>query len=159
APPLRVAGNLPYNAASPMLSHLGRLYAEGLRFADATLMLQREVADRLLAEPSTREYGVLSIRVQQVATVEQLLVIPPGAFRPVPRVQSPLVGLRSAEPQPAARDAQVFDGLVNAIFTRRRKTLQNALHAFAAPGSISSAEALAATGIDGRRRPETLSLD
>jgi 16S rRNA (adenine1518-N6/adenine1519-N6)-dimethyltransferase len=156
AKPLRVAGNLPYNAASPMLFALARLYAGGLPIRDATLMLQREVADRLVADAGTREYGALSIRMQHVATVEPLLAIPPGAFRPVPKVHSMLVRIRYHAPQPEPRDPGVFESLVHAVFTRRRKTLQNALRVFTEPGAALAA--LEAVGIDGRRRPETLSV-
>ncbi len=78
----RVAGNLPYNVASPILFKLLDLHASGIRLVDATLMLQHEVAERLTASPGGREYGVLAILVQHTADVERLLTLPPGAFRP-----------------------------------------------------------------------------
>src|SRR5262245_15920397 len=78
-PPIRVAGNLPYNVGSPILFKLIELYDAGLPLTDATLMLQREVADRLTARPGTKEYGVLSVLVRLSATVERLLSLPPGA--------------------------------------------------------------------------------
>jgi 16S rRNA (adenine1518-N6/adenine1519-N6)-dimethyltransferase len=155
---VRVVGNLPYNVASPILFKLMELYAAGLPMADATVMLQREVADRLLARPGSRDYGVLSVRIQHVADVDRLLVLPPGAFRPAPRVHSAVVRLRFHPDEPAARSRQAFAALVQAVFTRRRKTLANALLAFAPAAKTSIGGALSRSGIDGRRRPETLEV-
>ena len=155
---LRVAGNLPYNVASPILFELADLYAGGLPIADATVMLQREVATRLAAAPGTGEYGVLSVLMQHVAGVEVLLKLPAGAFRPAPNVLSALVRLRFHRPDPPVADPIVFAGVVQAVFTRRRKTLANALRAYepAARGSI--ARLLSAAALDGGRRPETLTV-
>jgi 16S rRNA (adenine1518-N6/adenine1519-N6)-dimethyltransferase len=154
--PLRLAGNLPYNAATPILFRLTELYARGAPFTDATLMLQREVAARLAAAPGTRDYGVMTVLIGRVARVQPLLMLPPGAFRPVPRVDSALVRLRFHPPDVPARDDQMLTALVRAIFTRRRKTVANALLAFAAASRLSPALALERAGIDPRRRPETL---
>ncbi len=156
--PLRVAGNLPYNVASPMLFKLLELHASGVPLVDATLMLQHEVAARLVATPGGKEYGVLSILVQHTADVERLLSLPPGAFRPPPRVRSALVRVRFREPRPPADDPETFAALVQAIFTRRRKTLANALLAFPLSSWLSPAAALERAAIDGRRRPETLAV-
>lgn len=156
--PVRVAGNLPYNVASPILFKLAELFAGGLGLVDATLMLQREVADRLVADPGTREYGVLSILIRHSADVERLLVLPPGAFRPAPKVQSALLRIRFHAPKPAARSQETFVALVRAIFTRRRKTLGNALLALPAATPLALADALERAALDGRRRPETLSV-
>jgi 16S rRNA (adenine1518-N6/adenine1519-N6)-dimethyltransferase len=156
--PLRVAGNLPYNVASPILFKLLELHASGVPLVDATLMLQHEVADRLIAPPGGKEYGVLSILVQHTADVERLLSLPPGAFRPPPKVRSALVRVRFREPRPPADDPETFAALVQAIFTRRRKTLTNALLAFPMSSRIPPAAALARAALDGRRRPETLAV-
>jgi len=156
---IRVSGNLPYNVASPILFKLAELYAGGLPIADATVMLQREVADRLAARPGTSEYGVLSVLVQHVARVELLLKLPAGAFRPPPKVLSALVRLRFHAPDPPVADPIVFAAVVQAVFTRRRKTLANALLAYAPMARGSAAGALAAARIDGRRRPETLTVE
>jgi 16S rRNA (adenine1518-N6/adenine1519-N6)-dimethyltransferase len=156
--PLRVAGNLPYNAASPIMFKLADLFAAGAPIGDATLMLQREVADRLVATPGTREYGVLSVLLQHVATIDILLKLPAGAFRPAPKVLSALVRLRFHPPQPAVASPQAFTGIVRAVFTRRRKTLANALHAVDTAGPGSLGPVLEKAGLDGRRRPETLTL-
>jgi 16S rRNA (adenine1518-N6/adenine1519-N6)-dimethyltransferase len=158
SPPLRVAGNLPYNVASPILFKLLELHASGVLLVDATLMLQHEVAERLTASPGGREYGVLSILVQHTADVERLLTLPPGAFRPPPKVRSALVRVRFREPRPAPADPKAFAGLVRAIFTRRRKTLSNALLAFPPSARLPPAAALALAALDGRRRPETLTI-
>jgi 16S rRNA (adenine1518-N6/adenine1519-N6)-dimethyltransferase len=155
AAPLRVAGNLPYNAASPILFKLLDLVDEGLPIMDAVVMLQREVAERLTARPGTKEYGVLSVLIGHRADVARLLALPPGAFRPPPKVHSAVVRLRFHPPRPLPRRPEVFEGLTKAIFTRRRKTLANALQAYRSEGL---ADALRRAGLDGRRRPETLAI-
>jgi 16S rRNA (adenine1518-N6/adenine1519-N6)-dimethyltransferase len=121
-------------------------------------MLQREVAERLIAEPGTKDYGVLTVLIRHSAEVRRLLVLPPGAFRPAPKVQSALVRLRFHRPDPGVRDPTMFASMVQAVFTRRRKTLANALAAFETRGRLSTRQALVRTGLDGRRRPETLSI-
>jgi 16S rRNA (adenine1518-N6/adenine1519-N6)-dimethyltransferase len=153
---VRVAGNLPYNVASPILFKLAELFAAGTPIVDATVMLQREVADRLSALPGTREYGVLSVLMQHVADVELLLKLPAGAFRPPPNVLSSLVRLRFHAPRPPVADPIRFATVVQAVFTRRRKTLSNAL--LAHTDAAHAARALEVAGLDGRRRPETVSV-
>ncbi len=158
AHPVRVAGNLPYNVASPILFRLIDIFDSGIPLADATLMLQREVADRLLARPSTKEYGVLTVLAGISADVQRLLNLPSGAFRPAPKVQSALVRLRFHPPHPRPRNRELFTRLVQAIFTRRRKTIENALLAFRPGGRPAILEALAGSGIAAGRRPETLDI-
>jgi 16S rRNA (adenine1518-N6/adenine1519-N6)-dimethyltransferase len=156
----RVAGNLPYNVASAIMFKLVELHAAGVPLVDATVMLQREVADRLVAAPGSKEYGVLSILIQHRADVETVLKLPAGAFRPPPRVLSSLVRLRFRGPQPAVKDEAIFARLVQAVFTRRRKTMANALLALDGSNLAATrpADALAAAELDGTRRPETLSI-
>ena len=157
---LRVAGNLPYNVASPIMFRLLELHAAGAPLLDATLMLQREVADRLVAPPGSKEYGVLSVLIQHRADVETVLKLPAGAFRPPPKVLSSLIRLRFRQASPPVADAAVFERIVQAVFTRRRKTLSNALLALdqgPAP-TLRPSGALAAARLDGSRRPETLSV-
>jgi 16S rRNA (adenine1518-N6/adenine1519-N6)-dimethyltransferase len=156
---VRVAGNLPYNVASPILFKLLELHAAGVPIVDATLMLQREVAERLTASPGGREYGVLSVLVQYAADVGLLLALPPGAFRPPPKVRSSLVRVRFRAPNCPARQPAVFTAMVQAVFTRRRKTLANALLAFPGTVRLRPGAALDQAGIDGRRRPETLTIE
>jgi 16S rRNA (adenine1518-N6/adenine1519-N6)-dimethyltransferase len=160
APPatLRVAGNLPYNVASPILFTLVALHRAGIPLADASIMLQREVADRLIAVPGTKEYGVLTVLIGQAARARRLMALPPGAFRPVPKVESAVVRLEFHAPEPAAVNPDLFAALVQAIFTRRRKTLANALKAFSLSATVLPAAALKAAELDGGRRPETLSI-
>jgi 16S rRNA (adenine1518-N6/adenine1519-N6)-dimethyltransferase len=157
---LRVAGNLPYNVASPIMFKLVEIHAAGVPLVDATLMLQREVADRLVAPPGSKEYGVLGILIQHRADVETVLKLPAGAFRPPPKVLSSLVRLRFRAPQPEVKDEAMFERVVQAVFTRRRKTMTNALLALedGRPVALRPAEALSAAGLDGSRRPETLSI-
>lgn len=155
--PVRVAGNLPYNVSSPVLFQLVRSADEGRRLRDATLMLQLEVADRLVAAPGTGDYGVLALQVGLAADVDRLFTLPPGAFRPPPAVTSALVRLRFRPPAHAV-DPAVFERLVRGMFRQRRKTLLNALTPVAATFGRSAAELLARAEIDPRRRPETLSL-
>ena len=160
AAPCRVAGNLPYNVASPIMFKLVELHAAGIPLIDATLMLQREVADRLVAPPGSKEYGVLSILIGHAADVETVLKLPAGAFRPPPKVLSSLVRLRFRAPDPPVRDLTMFGRIVQAVFTRRRKTMANALLALdegVAP-RLRPSEALAAADLDGSRRPETVSI-
>ncbi len=156
--PSRVVGNLPYNVSSPILFRLLEVYRATGALVDATLMLQREVADRITAAPGTGEYGVLSISVQMHADVRRVLALPPGAFRPPPRVHSAVVHFRFRPPAVALADHRVFEAMVRSIFTQRRKTLQNALGPFAASHHRDAGAALGSVGIDPRRRPETLQL-
>jgi len=156
--PIRVAGNLPYNVASPILFKLASLYAEGAPLTDAHVMLQREVADRLVATPGTGDYGVLTVLLGHTAEVGRVLSLPPGAFRPAPKVHSSVVRLRFHPPDPPVKKGQVFTDVVRTVFTQRRKTLANALSAFPKRGRESFKEALARADIDGTRRPETLTI-
>jgi len=155
----RIIGNLPYNVSTPILAALLAANARGGRFVDATLMLQREVADRLASRPGSRDYGVLAILTQAYVDVTRLLALPPGAFRPVPKVQSTLVRLTFGAPKIAPRLAGAFDLLVRSIFMQRRKVLANALKPLAEATGVPVAAALAAAALDGRRRPETLQLE
>ncbi len=156
--PLRIAGNLPYNISSPILFKLLRAHREQVPLADATLMLQREVADRIEAQPGTKEYGTLSIFVQRRARVRRVLNLPPGAFRPAPKVHSAVLRLDFREPEVRVADEATFESLVRSIFTQRRKTLSNALRRFAEERQVDPRGAIASAGLDGIRRPETLQL-
>ena len=156
--PARVVGNLPYNVSSPMLFRLVDAQRTSGRFCDATLMLQREVADRLTASPGTGEYGVLSILVQLHCDVRRVLALPPGAFRPPPKVHSAVVHFRFRPAAVDIADSAVFESMVRSMFTQRRKTLSNALAPFATARRANPRAALAHADIDPRRRPETLQL-
>jgi len=155
---IRVAGNLPYNAAAHIILKLLSATRQGIALADATLMIQREVADRIEAAPGTKDYGTLSIFVQLRASVTRLLTLPPGAFRPVPKVHSAVIRLAFRDPVVTMRDERTLEALVRSIFTQRRKTLSNALRRFADAHGIAPRDALARSSLDGTRRPETLQL-
>lgn len=156
APPrrFRIVGNLPYNLTSPILFRLVELQQRHGLFTDACLMMQREVADRVAARPSTKAYGVLSILLARHARASRLLDLPPGAFSPPPKVRSSIVQLTFAPPEVRVSDERLFEQLVKAMFSHRRKTLGNALRAFDA----TAPAVLALAQIDPRRRPETLQV-
>jgi 16S rRNA (adenine1518-N6/adenine1519-N6)-dimethyltransferase len=157
--PVRVAGNLPYNISSPILFRLlGGWCGMTSPWIDATVMVQREVGDRMAARPGSRDYGVLSISVQLHAEVRRVLTLPPGAFRPSPKVHSAVVQLRFRPPTVRLRDERLFEEMVRSVFTQRRKTLANALSPFASVRHADVRDALAVAGIDGGRRAETLQL-
>ncbi len=158
AQPVRVVGNLPYNISTPILFTLLHTAANTGGITDASLMLQREVADRLRAGPGSREYGVLSILTHLHADVVPVLSLPPGAFRPPPKVSSAVVQLRFRPPAAALQDEALFTRMVRSVFTQRRKTLRNALAPFAEACGLPAAVALEEAGLDGQRRPETLHL-
>jgi 16S rRNA (adenine1518-N6/adenine1519-N6)-dimethyltransferase len=121
-------------------------------------MLQEEVAARVMAPPGGRDYGPLAIAVQLRADARRLLALPPGAFRPPPKVRSALVGLGFRAARVEIADEALFERVVRAVFTQRRKTLANALQPFAAAHGTVAHDVLARAGLDGRRRPETLDL-
>jgi len=148
---LRVVGNLPYNISSPMLFHLA---GSGARLRDVHVMLQKEVVDRMSARPGTPEYGRLTVMLNAKFAVQRLFVVPPGAFRPPPKVDSAvarLIPLRDRAPSIA--DPDLFARVVGAAFSQRRKTLRNALSALCTPAQLVAAQ------IDPAARGETLGVD
>lgn len=147
---LRVVGNLPYNISTPLLFTLLR---QAPIIDDMHFMLQREVVDRLVAEPGGRNYGRLTVMVSLACECEKLFDVGAGAFRPPPRVTSALVRLRvRREPLAEISDLPTFERLISHLFSRRRKTLRNSLR-----GQLDEA-GLRALGIDPQARPETLDL-
>ena len=154
---LRVCGNLPYSVASPILAMVLRS-ARAARFRDAVLMLQREVADRVVAEPGTRDYGPLAILTMLHATARRSLQLPPHAFRPPPSVRSTVVTLTFRDRVGGPPDPARFDAFVRQLFTRRRKQLANALPPVGDRANRDPASICRAAGIDPSRRPGALSL-
>ncbi|PKM42948.1 MAG: 16S rRNA (adenine(1518)-N(6)/adenine(1519)-N(6))-dimethyltransferase [Gammaproteobacteria bacterium HGW-Gammaproteobacteria-1] len=146
---LRLAGNLPYNISTPLIFHL---LDQARCIDDMHFMLQKEVVERLAAKPDTSDYGRLSVMVQFRCKVEQLFIVPPGAFTPAPKVESAIVRLEPYAEPPVNVDASVLEKLVAQAFGQRRKTLRNTLK------GLLDAEAIEAAGIDPQRRAETLSL-
>jgi 16S rRNA (adenine1518-N6/adenine1519-N6)-dimethyltransferase len=147
---LRAVGNLPYNISSPLLFHL-ESFAD--RLADVHVMLQKEVVARMTAEPATPDYGRLTVMLQATFRMTRLFVIPPGAFRPVPKVDSAFVRLVPlGADKPLIADEALFSRIVAAAFGQRRKTLRNAL------ASICNESPMRALGIDPGARGETLGV-
>ncbi len=147
---LRVVGNLPYNISSPLLFRLAD-FDDFLR--DLHVMLQREVVARMTAEPGTPDYGRLTVMLQVKFAIRRLFVVPPGAFRPAPQVDSAiarLVPLGGAKPH--IGDPPLFARVVAAAFGQRRKTLRNAL------SEICDEAAIRRVGIDPGVRGETLAV-
>ena len=156
--PLRVVGNLPYNVSSPILFRLLHAAGEGRVFSDATLMLQKEVADRLVAPMGTSDYGTLAIQVALLADVDRLLTLPPGAFRPPPKVTSAVVRLRFRPPSDDVGDLATFERVVRGVFLQRRKTLANAFVPVASTFGRSAAEVIERAGLDPSKRPQELTV-
>jgi 16S rRNA (adenine1518-N6/adenine1519-N6)-dimethyltransferase len=147
-PPLRIVGNLPYNISTPLLF---RLLAQHEAIADMHFMLQKEVVDRMTAEPSNKTYGRLTVMLAAVAEVEKLFDVGPGAFQPRPKVWSAIVRLRpTLTPRFDIGAEGVLRMLVTAAFSHRRKILSNGLKGFLSPQEIE------ACGIDSQLRPEAL---
>jgi 16S rRNA (adenine1518-N6/adenine1519-N6)-dimethyltransferase len=148
---LRIVGNLPYNISTPILFHLAG-FADQVR--DMTFMLQKEVVMRMVAEPGTEEYGRLSVMLQYRFRMGRLFDVPPGAFRPAPKVMSSIVRMA---PLPAeqlgARDEALLGRIVAAAFGQRRKTLRNTLREFIDDAGLES------LGIDPGLRGEKLSVE
>jgi len=143
--PIRLVGNLPYNISSPILFHA---LDHATAISDMTFMLQKEVVDRMAAAPGSKVYGRLSVMLQAWCEVTSLFVVPPGAFRPPPKVDSAVVRLVPRDPATVGIiDPKHFADVVRAAFGQRRKTLRNALNGvvdeagFAAAGVRSDARA------------------
>jgi 16S rRNA (adenine1518-N6/adenine1519-N6)-dimethyltransferase len=153
---LAVVGNIPYNLTSPILFHL----LAAPRPARITLMVQREVADRILAEPGTKAYGALSVGVRTVATVAFQFAVPAGAFRPRPKVDSAVIRITPIRPAPLSPEAEVgVRDLTRALFQWRRKQLGKILRDhpdLRVPGARVPV-LLEALGVSPEQRPETLS--
>jgi 16S rRNA (adenine1518-N6/adenine1519-N6)-dimethyltransferase len=151
--PTLAAGNLPYGIATALIA---RMLRHPVRVPRAAFLVQKEVADRLLASPGGRDYGALSVVVQARAEVVPLGRVKAGSFRPPPKVDGAFVGLSVVPPPlpPAAMEG--FEATVRAAFGQRRKTLRNALGA--AWGRPAAEAALAAAGIDPGARAEELGV-
>ena len=146
--PLRIVGNLPYNISTPLLF---RLLQQRAAIGDMHFMLQKEVVERMAAQPGGKEYGRLTVMLAVYAEVEALFDVGPGAFQPRPKVWSAIVRLRPARgPRFDIGDDGVLRTVVTAAFSHRRKTLRNGLK------TLLTAEDIEACGIDPGARPETL---
>lgn len=146
---LRIAGNIPYNITSPILFHLLDHRAV---IRDATLMMQREVAQRLASPPGSKLYGIPSVLFGVLADIEVLFDVPPGAFFPRPKVHSTVIRLTPLDaPRYPVDDFEYFRRMVRAVFGQRRKVLRNSLRTFCGgePSGVPP-------GIDTGARPEDL---
>jgi 16S rRNA (adenine1518-N6/adenine1519-N6)-dimethyltransferase len=147
---LRVVGNLPYNISTPLLFHLADASAS---VRDMHFMLQKEVVDRMVAEPGTGDFGRLSVMLQYRFDMERLFKVPPGAFSPAPQVDSAIVRLLPKAPaQLTARDQTLFAKLVATAFGQRRKMLRNNLR------ELVDEAGLEAAGIAPTARAEELAV-
>ncbi|MDG2526331.1 16S rRNA (adenine(1518)-N(6)/adenine(1519)-N(6))-dimethyltransferase RsmA [Stenotrophomonas sp. HITSZ_GD] len=148
--PIRLVGNLPYNISSPILFHA---LDHAAAIADMHFMLQKEVVDRMAAAPGSKVYGRLSVMLQAWCEVTSLFVVPPGAFRPPPKVDSAVARL---VPRPASQvgidDRRRFADVVRAAFGQRRKTLRNALN------GVCDARHFEAAGVRPEARAEQLEV-
>lgn len=147
---LRVVGNLPYNISTPCLFHLLR-YRHLID--DMLFMLQREVVTRMAAAPGSADYGRLSIMLQYHCEVESLFEVPPGAFKPAPKVTSAIVRLRPHRQLPVtAGNPALFERVVREAFSQRRKTLKNGLK------GLIKETGLQQLPVDASQRPDQLSI-
>ena len=147
---LRLVGNLPYNISTPILFHVLE-HAESI--IDMHFMLQKEVVDRMGAGPGSKTYGRLSVMLQAVCEVQPLFDVPPGAFRPPPKVDSSVVRLLPRDPKSVGiNDPALFERVVRDAFGQRRKTLRNALQA------ICTSEQIVAAGVRPELRAEQLEV-
>jgi len=152
--PITVCGNLPYHIAAPIIF---KACAARGAVARAVVMVQKEMADRMVAGPGTKTYGAMGVMLQSYATCRLVVNAPAGAFTPSPKVDSAVVKLDfTAPPALDLPDEEHHRAVVHAAFGQRRKTLRNALRAVYADDAVAAA--LAACAIDGQRRGETLSL-
>ncbi len=152
---LRIIGNIPYNITSPILFHVLD-HREAV--ADATFMMQKEVARRLVAVPDTKDYGILAVFCQLFADVKLLFDVSHNAFYPKPKVTSSLVQLViRTSPRYKIVDEQFFRRMVRSVFSKRRKTLRNSLAYFGEEENIAIPTASIASDL--QRRPENLTLE
>ncbi len=154
---LKVVANLPYNISSRIIF---RCLEDRDIFSSLTILLQKEVADRLTASPGTKEYGILSVLLGVNASVVKSFDIPPHAFFPRPKITSTLVRVEIRHPPPVqVTNPALLTDIVKTAFGRRRKTLRNTLKNLRSPGVTPDliSDAAASCAIDLSRRPETLS--
>jgi 16S rRNA (adenine1518-N6/adenine1519-N6)-dimethyltransferase len=154
--PIAVCGNLPYHIAAPLVFRVIEA-REVVRCA--VVMVQKEMADRIVAAPGTKAYGALGVMIRTYADVTIVAKVGAGSFAPAPSVDSAvikLVPLPGGAPRVAIADAEHYSRVVHAAFGQRRKTLRNALRAVFEDAAVDAA--LSASGIDGGRRGETLEI-
>ena len=154
--PLKIIGNLPYNISSQVIF---KLIEERNHINRAILMLQKEVAERIVSGPGSKAYGILSVVTGYCADITRLMDMPPGLFRPSPKVTSTLIKLEFRKPVIAAKDFAFFKNIVRQAFQQRRKKLINALKGLASFSQDEILYALEVCGIDPGYRAEVLSIE
>jgi 16S rRNA (adenine1518-N6/adenine1519-N6)-dimethyltransferase len=154
--PWLVAGNIPYGITSPLLR---KLLAEPGLVEAAVLMVQREVADSLLAEPGSKVYGALTVGVRAVADVEAVLTLSPSRFRPPPRVWSTVVRIRPRPDAPGAVERAAVERVAKALFGGRRKQLRAALRRAELVPDDRLEEAAEVLGVPPTARPEQVTVE
>ncbi len=153
----KVVANLPYNISTEVLFRLIKVHD---RISRMTLMLQKEVGDRLAAAPDCSDYGVTTVLLGLWFDIHREFIVPPGCFHPCPKVDSAILTFSAlAAPRAEVGNEDVFRSVVKSAFSMRRKTLANCLKSAECTINTDLAELLAACDIDGRRRGETLSLE
>jgi 16S rRNA (adenine1518-N6/adenine1519-N6)-dimethyltransferase len=154
--PFKVVANLPYYITTPIIM---RFIESGLPVVSLTVMVQKEVADRLASPPGSREYGAISVAVQYRSAVTRLFAVPAGAFSPPPRVESAVLRLDMLEkPAVAVCDEAMFRKTVRGCFSQRRKTLRNNVSAVFGVSGDEAAASIRAAGLDPGGRAERLGL-
>jgi 16S rRNA (adenine1518-N6/adenine1519-N6)-dimethyltransferase len=153
---LKIIGNLPYNISSQVIF---KLIEERSHINQAILMLQKEVAERLVSGPGSKAYGILSVVAGYCADITRLMNMPPGLFCPRPKVTSTLIQLEFKEPVVIATDFACFKNIVRQAFQKRRKKLINALKGLATFSQDEILHALEVCGIDPGYRAEVLSIE
>jgi 16S rRNA (adenine1518-N6/adenine1519-N6)-dimethyltransferase len=152
---VKVVANLPYYVTTPIIA---KLLNEGFDFKSLTIMIQKEVGERMAAKPNTKDYGALSILVQYYCDAKIIRKVSPSSFIPQPKVDSIVVKMdKLTEPRVKVKDEKLFFRVCRESFNMRRKTLWNAMKNIKLDSSIVE-QAFAAAGIDSKRRGETLSL-
>ena len=152
-PEFKVVANIPYYITTPIIF---KLLSAGKTLRSMTLTIQKEVAERIAAEPGGREYGVLTIAVRYHASASLSMIIPKEAFRPAPKVDSAVVHITILErPSVDVKDEEFFFRVVRTAFSHRRKMLSNSLKSM----RPDAGDWLERAGIDPHRRPETLSME
>lgn len=154
---VKVVANLPYYVTTPIIA---KLLKENYKFKSLTIMIQKEVAERIAAEPGGKDYGSLSVLVQYYCNTKVLRKVPPTAFIPQPKVESTVIRLdRLEKPRVQVKDEELFFKVARQSFNMRRKTLRNAVKSLGVIDSDKIEEAFEAVGINPGRRGETLSIE
>ncbi len=154
--PFKVVANLPYYITTPVIM---RLLESGLPVTSLVVMVQKEVADRLVSTPGGKDYGAISVAVQFRTVAERSFIVPAGAFSPPPRVQSAVLKMVVRQQQPVeVHDMTLFEKTVRGCFAARRKTLRNNVAASFSLGGDEAARLITLAGLDPQGRAEQLDL-